>query len=130
MKKYTERQYAKALYEACHTLSGRALEEAVRVFALRVKRDGRWSIMKRIVENFALYAEKREGRQPLAVTTRFGLDGKTKKLLARVFGDDALLKEAIDERMLGGIIVQSGDTVYNASAKMQVARLKQALIGD
>lgn len=75
--------------------------------------------------------DEAEGIQQVMVTSAVELDDKEKDALnaalAAKMGTKIRLKTTVDKKLIGGLKVQVGDTVYDASLSAQLAGLKKSL---
>lgn len=84
-----------------------------------------------IVEAFDDLCDAAEGVQQIMVKTAVPLGDAEAEALAKSFekklGGKVRLKSAVDKSLIGGITVQIGDTVYDASIAQQLYSLQQTL---
>lgn len=119
--------YARALYEATHGLSGRELAAALERF---VKLLGRHQMLKkaeRITAEFVAYAKKAEGIREMKIESARPLSESIVSRIKSAFGDKVEAEEKVNPGLLGGVVVQVGDTVFDASLRRQLSILKSLL---
>lgn len=84
-----------------------------------------------IVEAYDDLCDEAEGIQQIIVKTARPLDEAEEVALcdsfAKKLGGKVRLKAAVDKELIGGISVQIGDTVYDASIAKQLQSLQQTL---
>lgn len=84
-----------------------------------------------IVEAYDDLCDAAEGVQQIMVKTAVPLGDAEAEALASSFekklGGKVRLKSAVDKSLIGGITVQIGDTVYDASIAQQLYSLQQTL---
>ena len=61
--------------------------------------------------------------KPLTTTAR----DKVASQLKQKFGFTPIIQEEIDESLLGGIVIQVGDTVYDSSLRTRMKQLRESL---
>lgn len=84
-----------------------------------------------IAEAYDDLCDAAEGIQQIMVTSAVELGEEEKNALSAAFaaklGTKVRLKTAVDKKLIGGLKVQVGDTVYDASLSAQLAGLKKSL---
>ncbi len=127
MAKLFIRQYAKILYHATQGLTGKDLDAAVVLFITFLR--GRQTLKKVnvILDDFVKYAHAQEGIDTVAISTARTLPKTTAEEIARAFSKNFELEQHVDESLIGGVKIQKKNTVYDASIKLQLMKLKEAL---
>jgi F-type H+-transporting ATPase subunit delta len=99
---------------------------------LLVDRD-RVGLMEALAEEFQHLSLAAKGLVEAVVTTAFPLTDKGKQQLAARFqpivGKRLQLKEVVNADILGGVIVQVGDRLYDGSLKTKLIRFQEHLKG-
>ena len=85
------------------------------------------SQIDRIIAEYIKYEKEMNGELALEVTTTHELTSEMKKMLEKDFGKDISITEKIDESILGGIIIKTKNTIYDASLKASINQLKNTL---
>ena len=92
---------------------------------------GRSSIVAVLCDRYRRALELRRGQVEVQVTSATPLNRKQRshltEVLARITGQTPLLSEAVDESMLGGLVVQIGDEKLDCSVASRINALRQAL---
>lgn len=127
MKKQSNLQFAKALYQVTKDLPKDKLPEVVKQFFVILQKHNKLKKIDYIVEEFIRYSKKQSGIKTIEVETVNELDSKTKNKIEKVFGEDSEITEKINKDLLGGIKIKVDDMVYDASLKTQLNKLKQFL---
>lgn len=127
MKKQSNLQFAKALYQVTKDLPKDKLPEVVKQFFVTLQKYNKLKKIDYIVEEFIKYSKKQSGIKTIEVETVSELDKKTKSKIEKVFGEDSEITEKINKDLLGGIKIKVDDMVYDASLKTQLNKLKQFL---
>jgi F-type H+-transporting ATPase subunit delta len=126
-QKISDRQFAKALYEAVEGVSKSEMQEAARNFLSVLHKAGKLGRVENIIAEFELLAKEKEGIISLKIESARKLDKKTLENIKSAFGDKVESEESVHADLLGGVRIRTGDTVYDASLKKQLIRLKLAL---
>lgn len=91
----------------------------------------RVDFLPQIVQAFEQLADEHSGVLRPTITTAFELDGKQleaiRAALERQSSRRIIPRVAIDATLLGGIVVQIGDTVYDSSVRTQLRRIQDQL---
>lgn len=89
-------------------------------------------ILASIREEIRKLYEKANGLIPVKVTTAAALgDAQKKSIVARmksVLGGEPILQTEVDPGLIGGLVVQVGDVVFDGSLLANLARLREQLI--
>jgi F-type H+-transporting ATPase subunit delta len=100
---------------------------------LRVlNRHGRLDLLRAVQREGRLIWDRRNRRIPVRVRSAVPLDeGQLQSLrdrLARLVAGTPILNVSTDPALIGGLVVQVGDTLYDASVKSRLAQLRHRLI--
>jgi F-type H+-transporting ATPase subunit delta len=75
--------------------------------------------------------EERSGRRRVQVRSAVALSESVRKQLqqqlSQRFGFEAILETSDDPELIGGLVIQVGDTVYDASLKTRISQLRDRL---
>ncbi|MBI2050901.1 MAG: F0F1 ATP synthase subunit delta [Parcubacteria group bacterium] len=123
----TPQTYARALYEITANKRGAALEKAIRHFAALLARERALRRADRIIGAFIHYAKAQEGIAEIHIESAFLLDGATVGRIKKIFGEKAEATTTRNARLLGGVVVRSRDTIFDASAATQLRNLTMKL---
>ncbi len=111
---------------------GKKLSDTLLKFLKVVSRHGRLDCLRAIVQ--AAHAQHNQacGRVEVKLKTAAALDSKTvQALIAKLessLGQDVLLKQEVDESLIGGVVIQIGDTVYDGSLSNRLVKLREETI--
>ncbi len=112
-------------------LDGRIADVALR-FARVLNRHGRLGLLAPISDEARRLWDERHRRIPVLVRTAAPLDeGQTEELkrrLAAMTAATPMLEVSTDPSLLGGLIVQIGDQVYDASVRNRLEQVRKRLI--
>jgi len=100
----------------------------LRVLARHVRLD----IVRVIHREVRKLDDKRCGRIPVVVTTATEMSdevfsGLSERLRVKL-GGEPIIRKAVDPKVIGGIVVRVGDTIYDASIASQLLNLRQTMI--
>lgn len=126
-KKISNKQYAKALYEASKDAPENKSGEIARRFLAVLRDNNKLKRIDRIIEEFTAYAKKQEGILELTVESKEELPDKTVNKIRKIFEEETEVAQKINEDILGGIRIIADDTVYDYSLRTQLNKLKEKL---
>jgi F-type H+-transporting ATPase subunit delta len=110
---------------------GRASSLVLR-FLRVLNRHGRLDLMRVVQREAQSIWDRRNRRIPVKVRSAVPLDeGQLQSLrdrLARLVAGTPILNVSTDPTLIGGLVVQVGDTLYDASVKSRLAQLRHRLI--
>ena len=127
MKNNDPKICARALYEATKNLRGNALTAAVNRFVRLLARKQMLKRADRIMAEFAAYGKKAEGIRELKIESARPLGESVVTHLKSVFGAKAETEEKVNPALLGGVVVQVGDTIFDGSLRRQLLSLRKQL---
>jgi F-type H+-transporting ATPase subunit delta len=115
------------------TLEGRALPVVVR-FLRVLNRHGRLGSLTAIVRAARATWDRRQNRRPVTVRSAVPLDeGQRAALhdrLGRLLGATPVMNVVVAPELIGGLVIQVGDHVYDASVRNRLAQLRDRLIAS
>ena len=127
MKKRTPKQYADALYEITRDLADSDLKDAIVPFVSLLAKDRKFSKVSQIIELFEKKIKKEEGVVEIDVATARKMTEELRGGIEKVFGGKVDMTTAVDKELLGGIVVETEDTILDASVRTQLKRLESKL---
>ena len=128
MKKKTNLQYARALYELTKDAPEEDLPHIAKVFVSMLASQGRLRGADAIIETFADIVSKQEGIQKVHITTAQKMDDPIIEAIKKVIGDKVEATQSVDKTLQGGFILQTEDTIFDASIRATVEKMRGALI--
>ncbi len=128
MKKKTNLQFAKALYEVTKGLPEKNLPEVIKQFFLVLQKNNKIKKIEYIIEEFVRYSKKQSGIKTIKIESVQKINEQVVEKIKKIFGQTAEVHNTINKDILGGMKITVDDTVYDASLKTQLQRLKQSLI--
>ena len=112
-------------------LGGRASPTMLN-FLKVVSRHGRLDCVRAIHRQARLLHERFHGRVLVQVTTAAPVDDamaeRIVKTVRPLLDGEPVLKRAVDPKLIGGIVVRVGDTVYDGSIASQLKNVRQQMI--
>ncbi len=100
-------------------------------FLCLVTEEKRWDRFDKITSAFSALCNEKLGIAEITVTTAFPLDEgqreKIKKKMAEITGKKIEMSEKTDSSLVGGIVVDYGDTRMDGSVKTRLENLKESL---
>lgn len=121
--KISNRQLARNLYTTLKEVKETDHSQVLKNFVQVIYKMRKMSQIDRIIEEYIAYEKEMKGEVALDVTTAHELTSEMKKMLEKDFGKDITLTEHIDDRILGGIIIKTNNTIYDASVKASINQL-------
>jgi F-type H+-transporting ATPase subunit delta len=113
------------------TFEGRAHPTVVR-FLLVLNKHGRLNLLAPIAYQARAIWDRRQNRRPVTVRSATPLDdGQQAALrdrLAKLTGATPIVRLEVDPGLLGGLVIQVGDEVYDASLRNRLEQLRRSLI--
>ena len=76
---------------------------------------------------FKEYAKLQQGVKKIVITSARELSEKITEEIALIFGKKVEVETKIDTTLIGGIVVRTGDTIFDASVKSQLEQLQRQL---
>ena len=113
------------------TFDGRALP-MVTQFLRVLNRHGRMNLLGPVTRAARAEWDRRQNRKVVTVRSAVPLAGDQAdslcEALARSLGATPVLKLEVDPDLIGGLVVQVGDDVYDASVRCRLGQLRQRLL--
>ncbi len=113
------------------TFEGRALPTVVH-FLRVLNRHGRLGLIRPVARAARAIWDRRQNRRPVTVRTAVPLDdaqqAALRDRLARMLAATPVLHLQVDPSLIGGLVVQIGDDVYDASVRHRLEQLRHRLI--
>jgi F-type H+-transporting ATPase subunit delta len=125
--KANREQFTRSFLDLCQ---GRLDGESENFVRLLVS-NRRLSLLKQISEQFEQYRADEEGYVNVSVWSAYPVDdGQRQQLeaiLSKTLGKSPRLDVAVDESLIGGVLIKAGDRVIDASVRGQIQRLAKIL---
>lgn len=92
---------------------------------------GRKDLLREILAEALLEQEKRSGKERVTITSAKPLSAeeleKIRQELAKHVSFDPILIPKVDPKLIGGIVIRIGDTVYDSSLRSRLKGLRERL---
>ena len=112
-------------------LEGKADPTAVR-FLRVLNRHGRLGLLSAVVKQARATLDRRQNRKPVTVRSALALDegqqAAIRDRLSAMIQATPVITLEVDPSLIGGLVVQIGDEVYDASVRTRLERLRGRLI--
>jgi F-type H+-transporting ATPase subunit delta len=113
------------------TFEGRALPTVVK-FLRVLNRHGRLPLLRSVTRQARAVLDRRQNRKPVTVRSAVALDETqveaVKTRLASMIHATPVITLEVDPLLIGGLVVQVGDDVYDASVRTRLERIRGRLI--
>jgi len=128
----TSTQYAKSLYEATVDKSHSETDVLVANFVKVLSKNGQMRLKNEIMRKFETVSNMKNGIVVAEVSSREKLsEGMIEKLTVfikeKYSAEKVVIKNIIDEKIQGGVIVKVGDEIFDASVKGQLSKMRNIL---
>jgi F-type H+-transporting ATPase subunit delta len=114
-----------------NTLEGKALPTVVK-FLRVLNRHGRLGLLWSVIRQARLLLDRRQNRKPVTVRSAVPLDAgqleSVKARLAAMVKATPVITLEVDPSLIGGLVVQVGDDVYDASVRTRLEAIRGRLI--
>ena len=108
--------------------------EAIRNFVFVLLDHNRIPILGDVIEPCSAWLDEREGLARIEVTSSSGLDGVKQSEIegrfTKLLGKRVEASYLIDEKLLGGVVVRVGGTIYDGSMVSQLLELSRSMAGQ
>ena len=92
----------------------------------------RQRLLREIARDYHALVDEHMGREHVDVTVARALDDETKALIAeqlsKLLGKEAIPHVRVDPEILGGIVVRTGDTIYDGSVRRRMDGMRRQLL--
>ncbi|HOX10681.1 MAG TPA: ATP synthase F1 subunit delta [Candidatus Moranbacteria bacterium] len=131
--KITVQQYAKTLLELTDRKTEQAVSDVVKKFAEVLKKDGQIKNAGKIMEKFSeIYNAKHGIVEANVISSRELSRDKIQQvenfIKEKYSAKEVIVKNIVDEKIKGGIIIKVGDEVLDGSVGGQLKRLRKNLV--
>lgn len=130
--KVTVAQYAKTLHESVKDKSQKEISGIISGFVKILAKNNQIKNSGKIIAKFGDVYNKENGIVEAEVVTKYKLESSQihkveSYIKERYFAKSVVLKNVIDEKIKGGIIIKVGDELMDASVAKQLKDLKRKL---
>lgn len=103
-------------------------------FVLLLMDRNRIAALPAITREYGLLADGQAGRVRALVTSATALSPTTERRLKLALeqrtGKQVIVEQRVDPSLIGGVVVQIGDLVYDGSVRIQLANLREQLLAS
>lgn len=111
---------------------GASLPKHVLNFVLVTIDKRRQRLLRRIAGEYHALLDERMGREHVQVTVARPLDDPTRRVitdrLSTVLGKEAIPHVRVQPEILGGLVVRTGDTIYDGSVRRRLEGMRRRLL--
>ncbi|MEK7558177.1 MAG: ATP synthase F1 subunit delta [Patescibacteria group bacterium] len=131
--KTTAKQYAQYFYQIVRDKENEQLKDAVKEFAVVLKNNNDLAKANQIIELFVEIWNFEKRIVEAEITSAKKINIKTEELLIDYLkklskAEEILIKQKVDQSLLGGVIIKYRDKVLDGSVKATLDELKNKLI--
>lgn len=131
--KHTATQYAKALYELTEGKGEEAIGKNIAGFLKLLERNGEMRKARAVMKRYGEIYDAKKGIIEAEVVSKGKLSEQAiheieNHIRKKYAAKEVMIKNRIDEKVDGGMIIRIGDDVIDASIKNQLGKLKNKLI--
>lgn len=129
MPKLLPIQLGKVLYKLTADVDKKDLDKAVESFLQFVKEQHMTAKLPYIIQSFESYAKRMSGNEDIEITSAQPLSkGMIDQIVKQMgAGKDVAVTTAEDSSIIGGVVVKKGNTVFDASIKAQLNKMKLSI---
>ncbi|MFA5211025.1 MAG: ATP synthase F1 subunit delta [Patescibacteria group bacterium] len=128
MSKLLPAQYAKILFNLTKDAKKDDLEDVIKNFFSFLKKEHVLKKADYIIKEFIKFSKKQEGIQEIEIISSAKISNEKIKEISKLFGEKTEVKTEIEPDIIGGLIIETDDTILDASVKTQLNKLKQHLL--
>ncbi len=127
MKKRSNLQFAKALYEVTKSAPEEKIPEIIKEFFIVLQKNNKLKKIDYIVEEFKKYSKKQSGIKTIEIESAQAITDVTREKIKKVFGQKSEISEKVNKKILGGARITVDDMIYDGSLVAQLQKLKQLI---
>ena len=120
--------YAEALLAATKDVKGEKLNSIIEALVKLLAKKQKLKQAPLIIKEFERLAKKAAGIVNISITSAHKLNQSNLESIKTFFGKNVEETTSLNEALLGGFTVRSEDTIFDASLKTQLTKLKQNLL--
>jgi F-type H+-transporting ATPase subunit delta len=93
---------------------------------------GRLNVLGQVLEAYAELLDKQLGNVEIDVTTAQLLNAdeveQVRQRVSQALGKNAILRQTVDDSIIGGLVIRVGDQVIDASVQQQLRSIRQQML--
>ncbi len=128
---YSSSEYAEALYLSVREKGDKEAAGTLRDFVSSMRKRGLMALLPDIMKALPEAIKRVEGIEDVVIETAHELDGKLEKEAVKAIGRDAdevEITTRVNPELIGGIRVRGKDTLYDATIRNKLGRMRDAFI--
>ncbi|MEA3249464.1 MAG: F0F1 ATP synthase subunit delta [Patescibacteria group bacterium] len=128
---YSSSEYAEALYLSIREKSDEEAGKAVGEFVESMKGRGLLALLPEILKAMPAAVKRMEGTEDVLVETAHEISDDIRNEAIKVIGkkeDEVEISTRVNPDLLGGIKVRGKDTLYDATLKNKLGRMRDAFV--
>jgi F-type H+-transporting ATPase subunit delta len=127
--RFTHQQYAQALHESLHEVKPHNHDKVIANFIQVLKSNGDLREYEKIIEVYEEYDRQQKGIKQVELTTAHEIEANRNLIhqLNQIVGSQVEVKQKVDERIIGGVVIKVEDTLIDGSIKNHLTHLKENL---
>ena len=127
--KLNAKQFAQALHEAISQTKAADHDKILDRFAKVLAESGKLGLWPEIEKEFLYLSGKAEGREQASLVTaqEVQINASLVETLNMAAKKKLDIKKSTDADLIGGVILRTDDTIFDASVKTQLSKLKSEL---
>lgn len=118
------RRLAAAYLDAARAVQPAERPKVARALITYVKRRRLSRMLPRLLSEASRLHDERRGKLPIRITTARPLDSAT---IRQAVGSEVEVTTAVDPDLIGGAVIERGDTRYDGSVRGRLRQLRQHL---
>lgn len=120
-------EYARILLDLVTDLEKKELEQAVSQFVEFLYREGALRKAPYIIEEFSKLAREADGIVDIKIRTATKISKEMIQAISAAFGGHVNADTEEDAALIGGVVIERGNTILDASVRTQLERLHTTL---
>jgi len=127
--KHTYLQYAQALYESLQDTKPEQHDIIIQNFITVLKTNGDLVEYEKIIDEYGRYEKGQKGIKDVTVITASSTEMNKPLIdeLNKIAGSDIEIKQKIDDKLIGGVVIKVDDTLIDGSVANQLNNLHNTL---
>lgn len=120
-------QYARILLELTKDMDQKVVPSAIAQYVEFLYREGALKKAGYIMKEFERLAKEAEGIVTIEIKTARKVSDSVVEMIEKAFGNTVQSTVAVDESLVGGVVVKKGNTILDGSIKTHLQKLHSTL---
>ncbi|MBU0624844.1 F0F1 ATP synthase subunit delta [Patescibacteria group bacterium] len=128
--RYSAKEYARALYEVLREQDSKTAEKTIKNFVTNLREHRLVALLPEILKELPAASKKVDGIEDVLIESAYEIDPATQAAALRALNKTAAQVEVTKTckpNLIGGIRVRGRDTVFDATLKGRLQKLREAL---